>query len=334
MKATLRTVPWLAALTEAALDDVIEAGREVRWPAGRALVGELEAGDEFFILLEGEARVSVAAGLSEPMELGRLSPGDSCGELSLVTRELRSATVTALSDVRALRIERADFDELLRRHPLIAVHFAREVSARLRDTDAALDALLEQGQAKGEVAPEVKRLTGQMAAVAPVPGSFARAWRELVASRRREPPFIALVAFLTTLVAIRLATWAAEAAGAPLFALLRAAYTTGFVLVIASAATALLRFRPSTRRLVALASGVGFALIVNELSVFLAFDVFYIDMTTRDPAMAFDVERLYRRSESQWAIALFALFLIQATYLGRFYRRVVFIAGARLRRWA
>jgi hypothetical protein len=55
-------------------------------------------------------------------------------------------------------------------------------------------------------------------------------------------------------------------------------------------------------------------------------------MTTRDPHMVFDVEQLYRRSESQWAIALIVLFLLQATYFGRFYRRVAFILGARLRR--
>ncbi len=328
MKATLRTVPWLAALADGALDDVIAAGSDVTFAPGRAMVGELEPGDELFVLLEGRARVSVAAGLRESMELGTLGPGDACGELSLVTHELRSATVTAVTTIRALRIDRLDFEQLLRRHPPIAIHFAREVGNRLRDTDLALDGLLE----RGEAAPEARRLSGQLAAVAPVPGSFVRAWRELVASHARELPFLALVSFLGTLVAIRLAVWAAAAAGAPLFVLLRTAYTTGFLLVIFSTATALMRFRPSTRRYIAVGCGVGFALIINELSVFLAFDVFYIDMTTRDSSMVFNVEQLYRRSETEWAIALLTLFLIQATYFGRFYRRVAFIVGARLRR--
>jgi CRP-like cAMP-binding protein len=328
MKATLRSVKWLAALSDGALDDVIAAGHEVVFPEGRALVAELEPGDDLFVLLSGQARATVAAGLGGAMTLGTLGPGDVCGELSMVTRELRSATVTALDEVRALRIEQADFDLLIKRHPQIAVHFAREVGARLADSDDTLDGLLERGSSPAGLS----RLSGKMAAVAPVRGSFARAWRELVASHSRELPFVALVSFLATLVAIRLAVWGAERAGAPLFSVLRAAYTSGFALVMASTATALLRYRPSTRRWIALGCGVGFALIVNELSVFLAFDVFYVDMTTRDTSMVFDVEQLYRRSESQWAIAVMALFLIQATYLGRFYRRVAFILGARLRR--
>jgi CRP-like cAMP-binding protein len=328
MKSALRGVPWLASLSEEALDDVVEAGTEVRVPPGQTLMGELEAGDDLFILVEGAARATVAAGQAAPLQLGTLGPGDTCGELSLVTRELRSATVTAESELQALRIERLEFEQLLRRHPQIAAHFAREVAARLRDADGALDAMLERGAA----APEAQRLTGRMAAVTPTRGSLSRAWRELVVSRWREPPFLALACFLITLVVIRLAVWAAEAAGVPLFALLRGAYTSGFALVLISTATSLMRFRPSTRRWIAAGCGIGFALIVNELSVFLAFDVFYVDMTTRDPSMVFDVERLYRRSESQWAIALIALFLIQATYLGRFYRRVGFILAARLRR--
>ena len=323
MKETLRSVRWLAALSDGALDDVIAAGR--------ALVAELEPGDDLFVLLSGQARATVAAGLGGATTLGTLGPGDACGELSLVTRELRSATVTALTEVRALRIEQVDFDLLIKRHPQIAVHFAREVGARLADSDDTLDGLLESGSSPAGLS-RLSGLSGKMAAVAPVRGSVARACSELVASHSRELPFIALVSFLATLVAIRLVVWGAEAAGAPLFSVLRAAYTSGFALVMASTAMALLRFRPSTRRFIALGCGVGFALIVNELSVFLAFDVFYVDMTTRDTSMVFDVEQLYRRSESQWAIALMALFLIQATYLGRFYRRVAFILAARLRR--
>src|SRR5207245_888050 len=206
MKQALRGVRWLAALSEEALDDVIDAGQEVRFAAGRTLVGERESGDDWFILVVATA-------------------------------------------------------------------------------------------------PEAARLTGRMAAVTPTRGSLSRAWRELVVSRARELPFVALLSFLLTLVLIRLLVWAAVAAGAPLFALLRGAYTSGIALVLLSTATALMRFRPGTRRLIAAGCGIGLALIVNELSVFLAFDVFYVDMTTRDPAMVFDVERLYRRSESQWASA-------------------------------
>ena len=152
----------------------------------------------------------------------------------------------------------------------------------------------------------------------PVPGSLRRAFRELVGSRLREPPFLAMLAFLITLVGIRVLAWMFQRAGVDLFGLLRSAYTTGIALVIASVATSFLRFSPRTRRAIAVTYGAGFALIFNELSVFLAFDTFYLDMTTRDPALAFSVESLYRRSESQWAVALALFILVQAAYLRRF----------------
>jgi len=323
----LRSVRWLAPLSDGALDDVIEAGIEVRFAKGKALVGELELGDDLFVILSGQAVATVTAGLASPLTVGTLGPGDACGELSLFTRELRSATVTAETELHALRIERANFLQLIELYPQIAVHFAAEMGARLRDADQALDDLLKSGGA-GSAA----RLSGQMASVAPVRGSFSRAWREMVQSRLRDLPFLALLAFLATLVSVRGLVFLAGFAGAPIFVLLRAAYTSGFLIVILATATALMRFRPSTRRLVAVAYGVGFALIINEYSVFLAFDVFYIDMTSRDTTMIFDVEELYRRSESQWGIALFVLFLLQATYLTRFYRRVSFLVATRLRR--
>ena len=77
--------------------------------------------------------------------------------------------------------------------------------------------------------------------------------------------------------------------------------------------------------------GAGFALILNELSVFLAFDTFYLDMTQRDPGMIFDVEKLYHRTESEWAVALALAVLLMLTFLYRFFRRSLFVVRARLR---
>ncbi len=329
-RATVRAVPWLASLGEEALAEVIEAGQIVTFAPGRRFVQELEVGDSLYVLLDGAADVSVAAGQGEPIQLKTLGPGDACGEMSLLTRELRSATVTARTEVHALRLEKLEFDTLLSRYPRIAVHFAREIGARLVDADRTLDALLSTNAKP--IAEEARRLSGIHAAVTPVPGSLLRAWRELVASRRQELPFLAMAAFLGTLVNIRLIIWAFQAAGADLFVVLRTAYTTGIALLVISVATSLMRFSPGTRKAIAIAYGVGFALIFNELSVFLAFDTFYLDMTTRDKDMVFSVETLYRRSESQWALGLVILVLVQATYLRRFYRRSAFILATRMRK--
>ena len=101
---------------------------------------------------------------------------------------------------------------------------------------------------------------------------------------------------------------------------------------MSSACISLLRNRAGWRRLIALAYGIGIALIFNELGVTLAFDIFYKDIHTADPNTPFDIERLYERTASLRAIGLGFLVLLQAVYLRTFYRRVWFIAKTRLRR--
>jgi CRP-like cAMP-binding protein len=318
MLETLRRVPWLASLTTTELEAVAKVGSNVTFAAGVPLVSELEVGDDLFILLEGEARVTVSQGGREPRTVGQLRAGDVCGEIAVLTRELRSATVTATSPVQALRIGRAGFEALIKRHPAIATHFLRIIATRVADSAQTLE------QALSSVTPPRSATQHRF--------SLRDAWRELVVSHGHELPFIALTAFIVTLVTLRVSVWVTDPSDHVLFELLRTAYTTGFVLVFASTATSLLRFRRRLQRLLAVLYGIGFALILNELSVFLAFDTFYLDMTRRDPNLVFNVQALYQRQESEWAIVVMLAVLIQLTFLRRFYQRLIFVLSLRLRR--
>lgn len=151
-------------------------------------------------------------------------------------------------------------------------------------------------------------------------------------NHERDLAFLTLVAFVVTLLGVRLAVFGAFRFDVAPRGLLRAAYLTGFTLVIVSSCTSLLTFRPGLRRLVAFAYGVGLALILNELGVTLAFDIFFKDIHTPDPDVPFDIERLYRRAEPLRAIAVGLLVLVQAVYLRRFYRRAVFVVRTRARK--
>lgn len=324
----LQAVPWLAALDARELVDVARIATVVHFRPGAPLVGELEIGDELYVLVRGRAQVSVAAGDGR-RDLNVLGPGDTCGELSLLTHQLRSATVGAVDGVEALRLGRAEFDVLVTRHPTIAVFFANEIAKRVVETDAVLDALLLPATADGTDGSE--RLVGKASAVVAPQGSIARAWRELVVNHRQELPFLALLSFTATLLLVRLAARALEVRGMSLFDFLRAAYLAGIGAVLTSTAVSLVRFRRDVQRAVALVFGVGFALVLNELPVFLAFDSFYLDMQTADPKLVFSVETLYRRSEGVWAATLAIAFLVQLTFLRRFYRRAAFVVRTR---WA
>jgi hypothetical protein len=239
--------------------------------------------------------------------------------MASLTGELRSATVVAKTPVEALVIRDAEFDALRERRPEVAIALLRLLGKRLSDVDKAIDGLLV-AQPDAPPAPAERER-----------GTIRRVWRELVVNRQRDLAFLTLAAFVLTLVAIRLTVYISFRLELAPRAVLRAAYISGFALLFLSAASALLTFRPGVRKLVALAYGIGAALIFNELGVTLAFDIFFKDIHTPDPDLAFDVERLYRRTEPLRAIAIGLVVLIQMVYLRGFYRRVGFIVATRLR---
>jgi CRP-like cAMP-binding protein len=322
--AALRRVEFLAVLEEGALAEVCRHARPVRYRPGERILGELEPGADVFVVVDGRAEVSVESAAGGRFRLGELGPGAAFGEMSSLTGELHSASVVALTAVEALVIPDAEFDRLRERRPEVAVALVRLLAGRLAAAERTVDELLE-----GRASPAA----AEPAAGVPLRrGSIARAWRELVVNRRRDLGFLAFAGFVGTLLCVRGAVYLSFRLGVMASGLLRGAYLAGFALLGLSAAAALLTFRPPVRRLVALAYGIACALILNELGVTLAFDIFFKDIHTADPAVPFDLERLYRRTEPARAVLVALLVLVQAAYLRRFYRRAGFVVATRLRR--
>ncbi len=316
----LGRVPFLAALGYGTLRDLADRARRTRWAKGARIVGELESGADVYVLLRGSAEVSLEARRGDKEILGRLRPGAAFGEMSSLTGELRSATVTALEEVEALVIPDDVFDELRERRPQVAVVLVRTMAERLAGAEQSIRELLET--------PERAPAAG---GVAKARGSIARAWRELVVGRRKDVAFLTFASFVATLVLVRAAVYLSFRADFAPMSVLRAAYSTGFALLGVSAAASLLTFRPAWRRGIALAYGVAAALILNELGVTLAFDIFYKDIHTPDPNVPFDVELLYRRTEGARAVLIALAILVQAAYLRPFWRRAAFIVRTRMR---
>jgi len=320
---SLAAVEFLRDVDEATLEEITRRANKRTYRAGTRLVSELEPGADVFVILSGDAEVSVE-GQDDKLVLGTLTAGNAFGEMSSLTGELRSATVTAKSNVEALVISDAEFDRLRERRPQIAVALVRLLSKRLAEAEKTVDALYTgklPEQAQKSARPLVVRR-----------GSIARVWGELVAGRGRDLTFLALASFVATLLCVRGLVHLSFRFDAAPRDVLRTLYMTGFGLVLFSSAASVLTFRPTYRRWIALAYGIGGALIINELGVTLAFDIFYKDIHTPDPNVAFDVERLYRRTEPLRAIVIGLIILIQAAYLRTFYQRVWFIVRTRLRR--
>ena len=104
--------------------------------AGEVIIREGEEGDCLFVLVEGRVRTEKRTPAGDSWTVRFHERGGVFGELSLLDRVLRSATVVAEADCTLLVIERERFHEFGDRHPgaglLVTRRLAERLAARLR----------------------------------------------------------------------------------------------------------------------------------------------------------------------------------------------------------
>ena len=119
----LKEVPLLSCLSQRELKRVARKVREQSFAPGTTVIREGKmSGVGFFIVVEGEAEVS-AGGAG----LGRLHPGDHFGELALIGKRARTATVTAVTPLTCLFMATWDLEELVKSSPETAWKLLRHV---------------------------------------------------------------------------------------------------------------------------------------------------------------------------------------------------------------
>jgi CRP-like cAMP-binding protein len=122
----IEKVPLFSKLSRKGLEDVAHLADEIDLPAGKVMAKEGDRGREFFVLLEGEAEVTKGA-----ESVNRMGSGDFFGEIALVTHMPRTASVTAIGEVRVLVITERDFTGLLKRSPEISRGIAEALAERI-----------------------------------------------------------------------------------------------------------------------------------------------------------------------------------------------------------
>ena len=122
----LKKVPLFSKLNKQGLQQVAQIADELDLPAGKEMATEGDRGREFFVLLNGEAEVT-----KQGSRINAMKKGDFFGEIALVTKMPRTATVTATSDVDVLVITERDFDSLLKKTPEIGRSIAEALAERV-----------------------------------------------------------------------------------------------------------------------------------------------------------------------------------------------------------
>ncbi|WAP70688.1 cyclic nucleotide-binding domain-containing protein [Jiella pelagia] len=133
----LRAVPLFAGIEPSRLKLIAYTAETVMYREGQVLCRQGEQGDAAFVLMEGEADVSIAAETGD-FVVARLKTGDVVGEISILCDVPRTATVTAKTRVSALRVRKEAFLQLVRQFPEVAAEVMRGLAERLSHTNAEL----------------------------------------------------------------------------------------------------------------------------------------------------------------------------------------------------
>ena len=128
----LRSIPIFTPLSGPSIEQL--AGRLVplRVEEGVVIVREGDAGDNFYVIAEGEVAVSVGG-----EAVSTLGPGESFGEIALIRDIPRTATATARTPVFLYALERYDFVGAVTGHAPSAEAAERVVASRLASVSAA-----------------------------------------------------------------------------------------------------------------------------------------------------------------------------------------------------
>jgi CRP/FNR family transcriptional regulator, cyclic AMP receptor protein len=126
----LKRVPLFAQCSKQELAAVASVADEIDLRQGKELTTQGRPGREFLVLVEGEAVVR-----KNGRKLRTLSDGDFFGEIALVTKRPRTATVVATTPVRVLVITDRSFRSLLERSPSIQTKVLQALAERVAGDD-------------------------------------------------------------------------------------------------------------------------------------------------------------------------------------------------------
>ncbi len=139
MVALLERCDLFAAISPGALEQLAGAADRIDVRPGEVVVQQGQAADAFYVVVEGRLGVSADTDAAQGLRLGELDAGDYFGEIGLIERIPRTATVTATAASQLLRVTGANFlAALTEATPSVAL--LEGAAARLRRTHPLLEA--------------------------------------------------------------------------------------------------------------------------------------------------------------------------------------------------
>lgn len=127
--AALARAPLFEGLSKKELTELAKSTDDLEVAAGKVLCREGELGREFFVIVEGEAEVRKGG-----RKVDTMGPGDFFGEIALVEKSHRTATVTATTPLRFFVLTSQSFWSLLDHSPQVERKVLRALAKRVLAT--------------------------------------------------------------------------------------------------------------------------------------------------------------------------------------------------------
>jgi len=137
MTDLLKEVDLFSACTRKELRQLQSLMSMTKARSGQVLAKKGSLGREFFVIVDGEATATCSG-----ERVAKLERGSFFGELALLDGGPRTATVTAVTDMRLLVLTRREFQELITSQPSIVIKMLVELGGRLRRTDEMFERAL------------------------------------------------------------------------------------------------------------------------------------------------------------------------------------------------
>jgi CRP-like cAMP-binding protein len=122
----IKNIPLFSRLSRKELEQVASLADEIDFPANKEIIREGERGREFFVLLDGGADV-----IRSGHRIAHLAKGDFVGEIAVIARIPRTATVTTTEPTRALVVTDQALRNLLRKMQNMQLKVLQAVAERL-----------------------------------------------------------------------------------------------------------------------------------------------------------------------------------------------------------
>jgi CRP-like cAMP-binding protein len=122
----IKGIPLFAHLSRKELLEVASLADEIDFPAGKEIIREGERGREFFVVIDGSAEVTRGG-----QRIATYTRGDFTGEIAVIARIPRTATVKTLEPTRVLVITDQALRNLLRKMPDMQLKVLQAVAERL-----------------------------------------------------------------------------------------------------------------------------------------------------------------------------------------------------------